>query len=70
MKTFIRPYCLAFLAALASFAAFATAPVGPTSTATVRLDGVTLSSPPQSGRVLAPTFQYDAATKTLHMCGC
>jgi hypothetical protein len=67
MKTFIRSYCIAFLAAVTSLAAHAAAPVGPTSTATVKLDGVPLASPPQSGRVLAPTFHYDAATKVLHM---
>ena len=67
MKTLTRTYCIAFLAALASLAAHATAPLGPTSTTTVKLDGNPLASPPQSGRVLAPTFLYDAATKTLHM---
>ena len=40
---------------------------GPTNTKIVKLDGVPLSNPPMSGRVLAPTFQYDAATRTLHM---
>jgi Bacterial Ig-like domain (group 3) len=47
--------------------AHAVAPVGPTKTKIVKLDGVALSAPPSSGRVLAPTFQYDAATQVLHM---
>jgi hypothetical protein len=67
MKTFSRLRCFALLIAFAAATAQAATPVGPTTTHTVKLDGVPLSSPPQSGRVLAPTFHYDAATKTLHM---
>jgi hypothetical protein len=67
MKTFLRPYCIAVLAALAPLAAYAAAPVGPTSTTTLKLDGAPLTSPALPGRALAPTFQYDAVTRTLHM---
>ena len=67
MTTKTALFCIAVLAASLCLPAQASAPVGPTTTKTVKLDGVALSAPPQSGRVLAPTFQYDVATKVLHM---
>jgi hypothetical protein len=67
MNTKISILCILAMVAGASPAVEAPAPIGPTSTKVVKLDGVALSSQPSSGRVLAPTFQYDAATRTLHM---
>jgi hypothetical protein len=67
MKTKTRLFCLAVLLALGSLPALAAAPAAPVNARTVMLDGAPLSSPPQSGRVLAPTFQYDFPSRTLHM---
>ena len=67
MNTKISILCILAMVAGASPVVQAAAPIGPTNTKVVKLDGVALSAPPASGRVLAPTFQYDAATRTLHM---
>lgn len=67
MTTKSALFCIAAVAASLCLPAQASAPVGPTTIKIVKLDGVALSAPPSSGRVLAPTFQYDAATHVLHM---
>ncbi len=54
-------------ATAAALPVLAAAPAPPAATFALTLDGVPLAQPPLSGRILAPTLHYDAASRTLHL---
>lgn len=58
---------IVLFALLGAAPALAGPPLPPAVTTVLTLDGAPMAQPPQTGRILAPTLHYDAATKTLHM---